>query len=176
MLIGEKVILRPIAFEDWEKTLQWRNDLEIKSSTLSHPFPITAEQEQEWYRDKLSSYDNRSIHFTIVTTEKGEAIGFIHLNSIDMINSNCHFGVVIGEKRDWGKGFGKEAVKLILNYAFSILNMNKVYCQVIKKHPSIKTYFDLGGIEEGSLKHHVFKNGNYEDVYILAWYPESLKL
>ena len=48
MLKGEKVILRPIRIEDREYTVKWRNDLFIKSSTMSHPFPVTDELEREW--------------------------------------------------------------------------------------------------------------------------------
>ena len=170
MLTGEKVILRPISFEDWEKTIHWRNDVLIKNSTMSHPFPITAEQEQEWYKRKLNSLDNSTIIFTIITVSNNKNIGFVHLNEINWVNRNCYFGIVIGDKDSWGKGYGKEAVRLILNYAFSSLNMNKVYCQVLANHPAINTYFDLGGKEEGKLRMHSFQKGNYEDVCILAWY------
>ena len=176
MLTGEKVILRPISFEDWEKTVKWRNDLEIKTSTMSHPFPITSEQEQEWYRGKLSSYDNRFLPFTIVSKENGEVLGFMNLNDIDWVNRNCFIGGAIGEQENFGKGYGKEAVKLLLDYAFGNLNLHKVYAYVLKNHPAIKTWYNLNAKLEGTLIEHSFQKGNYEDVCVVAWYPEKTEI
>ena len=173
MLKGELVTLRPIRFEDWEKTIQWRNDMLIKNSTMSHPFPITDEQEQQWYRKKLEGFDNSFIPFAIDENKKQENVGFIHLNNIDMVARNAFFGVVIGDKSNFGKGFGKEAVSLILKYGFNNLNLHKIYCYVLEKHPALKMYIALGGMQEGLLKDHHFNQGKYENVCVLAWYAKT---
>lgn len=67
MLKGEKVILRPIRIEDREYTVKWRNDLFIKSSTMSHPFPVTDELEREWYEQNATSRSNSYLPFTVVS-------------------------------------------------------------------------------------------------------------
>ncbi len=173
MLKGELVTLRPIRFEDWEKTIQWRNDKSIKFSTMSHPFPIMAEQEQEWYKGRLSTINNNEILFTIELNSSKEAIGYIHLTGIDWISRYAKFGVVIGDKKNLGKGFGKDALQLLLNYGFNTLNLNKVYCEVLANHPALSSYLSLGGQKEGHLKNHFYREGNYEDVLILAWYADK---
>ena len=175
MLTGKLVTLRPIKMEDWEKTLKWRNDLLIKTSTMSHPFPITQEQEQEWYNNKLNSFDNKYLYFAIIRHEDDELIGYIHLNSIDWISRNAYFGVVIGDQSNFGKGYGKEAVCLLLSYGFENLNLNKIYAYVLENHPAIKTYYDIGAKLEGTLKQHFFHKNKYENVSVLAWYQKNLK-
>lgn len=170
MLEGKLVVLRPIRFEDWEKTLLWRNDMLIKASTMSHPFPITADQEQAWYKEKLLSKANDFIPFSIIDKTNDELIGYMSLNTINWINRNCFWGAAIGEKENFGKGFGRDMCELILNYAFKTLNMRKVYAYVYANHPAMKTWLKLGAAIEGKLKGHYFNLGVYEDVNVLAWY------
>lgn len=170
MLIGEKVILRPIRFEDWEKTVKWRNDLFIKVNTMSHPFPITEEVEKKWYEELLVSKTNTFIPFTAILKSSGEPVGYFSLNNINYINRNAFFSAVIGERDLIGKGIGREAVDLLIKYGFNYLNLNKICCYVIAEHPAVITYKELGGVEEGLLKKHFFSESNYKDVLILSWF------
>lgn len=170
MLKGDLITLRPIRFEDWEKTINWRNDMLIKNSTMSHPFPITDEQERQWYRKKLDGYDNSFIPFAINENKSEEMVGYMNLISIDWVNRHCYVGGAIGSKDNFGKGYGREAVSLLLNYAFKSLNLNKVYAYVLEGHPAMKTWIGLGANSEGVLKEHYFYKGKYENVCLLAWY------
>jgi len=169
MLIGKDVIMRPIQFEDWEKTLIWRNDMFIKSSTMSHPFPITSEQEQTWYKEKISSKSNDYLPFSIINKANNELIGYMSLNAINWINRNCFIGGAIGEKANIGKGLGKEALELLIAYAFESLNLKKVYGYVLSDHPALKTWIKIGAVIEGTLIEHCFSGGAYRDVKIIAW-------
>ena len=64
--------------------------------------------------------------FTIVALEGDEPIGRCLLFNIDQVNRHAMLGIFIGEKRYWGQGFGQEAVALLLDYGFSLLNLNSV--------------------------------------------------
>jgi RimJ/RimL family protein N-acetyltransferase len=171
MLTGEKVILRPIRFEDWEKTVKWRNDLFIKVSTMSHPFPITIEMEKKWYEENLNNKNNTFLPFTVQEKENGNVLGYFSLNNINWISRNGFVSGAIGEKSNIGKGYGREAVTLLLDYAFNFLNLNKVCAYVVSDHPALKTWESLGARIEGKLHKHYFAKGNYLDVVILAWFP-----
>lgn len=171
MLKGEKVFLRLLQAADMDKTLQWRNDMFIKVSTMSHPFPITREQEAAWYDKILGQMDNSRIYFGICNIVSEELIGYIHLTKIDWINRYCYWGAAIGNLDNQGKGLGKEAVSLILSYAFDHLNLHKVYAHVLADHPALKTWMDTGASVEGTLKNHYWISGVYKDVQVLAWYP-----
>ena len=169
MLTGDKIILRPIEEKDIEKFFTWRNDLEIKNEALMHPFPVTKNSEKNWFENISSAKDNRLVIFSIVCKETNELIGFIKLIDINWIHRFCYFGIVIGDKSAQGKGYGKEATKLIINYAFNILNLKKILLEVVENNiQAIKIYKKLGFIEEGRLKRQVYLNGNWQDVLIMS--------
>jgi RimJ/RimL family protein N-acetyltransferase len=170
MLKGEKINLRPIKFEDWEKTYVWRNDLFIKSSTMSHPFPITTDMERKWYEENLTNKNNTFLPFTAIEKENEKVLGYFSLNNINWISRNGFVSGAIGEKTNVGKGLGKEAVALLLDYAFNYLNLHKICAYVLEGHPAMKTWLDLNAIIEGNLKEHAFINGVYKDVICLAWF------
>jgi RimJ/RimL family protein N-acetyltransferase len=81
----EKIILRPIRTEDREFTVRWRNDLFIKSSTMSHPFPVTEEMEKEWYEETAQA---RTTVISRLRCHKRlrKVIGFFSLNNINWIS------------------------------------------------------------------------------------------
>lgn len=86
-----------------------------------------------------------------------------------MIHSTCWLGVFIGEEEARGKGFGKEAVKLIIDYAFNTLNFRKVSLEVVNtnKH-AIEVYKNFGFRIEGNLKDHVLINGKYGNSILMS--------
>lgn len=174
MLTGEKVFLRPLKSSDIENTLIWRNDMFIKSSTMSHPFPITRQQEEKWYDSILSNYDNSKIYFGICDKTSGDMIGYMSLINIDWINRFCFVAGAVGSIGNIGKGYGKEAVQVINRYAFSNLNLHKVYAYVLSDHPALKTWYNTGAVNEGTLKSHFWTEDHYQDVNIIAWYADKL--
>jgi len=170
MLTGKKVILRPIQLDDWGKTLAWRNDLFLKSSTMAHPFPVTEEMEKAWYEEKLLKKDNSFLPFTVVTAGEGTVAGYFSLNNINWISGNGFVSGVIGERGNMGKGMGREAVELLLDYAFNHLKLHKICAYVRTDHPAMKTWIETGAVIEGTLREHFFSGGQYHDVNILAWF------
>lgn len=173
MLEGRNITLRPLKMSDWEKTIQWRNDIGIKEMAMMHPFPITEMIEKEWYENILKSINDKTIYFAVAKKDD-TPIGFIMLNKISYMHRNCALGIVIGEKEEQGKGFGKEAIELIRDYAFNTLNINKITVEVIgTNRNAISFYEKLGFIEEGRLRQHFFVEGKYHDVIILAKFREE---
>ena len=78
-------------------------------------------------------------------------------------------GIIIGETDEQGKGYGKEVMELIIDYAFNTLNLNKVIVEVVEYNKrALEVYKKLGFIEEGRLKKHYYADGEYFDVIILA--------
>jgi RimJ/RimL family protein N-acetyltransferase len=170
MLTGEKIILRPIRTEDWEHTVKWRNDMFIKSSTMSHPYPVTNELEKEWYEQNTRNKSNSFFPFTVVSKESGKVLGYFSLNSINWISRNGFVSGAIGETENMGKGLGREAVELLLRYAFDFLNLGKICAYVRTDHPAMKTWLETGAVQEGVLKNHFFADGKYYDVAFLSWF------
>jgi UDP-4-amino-4,6-dideoxy-N-acetyl-beta-L-altrosamine N-acetyltransferase len=168
MLKGEKVILRPLKLDDWHKTIIWRNDINIKKLAMMHPFPITEMNEIEWYEGLLKSKSDRTIYFA-VADKNDEPVGFIFLNNINRTNRNCYLGIVIGDTNNQGKGYGKDALITLLNYAFKNLNLKKVSVEVVETNiNAIKLYKTIGFKEEGNMKEQFFSDGNYYNVLIMS--------
>lgn len=174
MLIGNLVVLRPLRAEDLPLTLEWRNTMFVKTSTCSHPFPITREQEENWYQRILKSTDARRIYFMICEKQTMREIGYVFLDDLDWINRRCYWGATLGKEEFTGKGFGREAVMLIIDYAFRNLNMHKVLANVLSDNGALHTWVHTGAVIEGTLKEHVFNDGKYKDMNILAWYERAI--
>ena len=174
MLIGEKIILRPLKIEDLEKTHEWRNNLELIKLTQGIRFPKTLEMDRDWFNNALNDKSNRNIYFGIDEIETGEFIGIIQLNNIDYISRNANWGFMIGETKNQSKGIGTEFSILILNYTFNELNLIKITSYIVDNNKiSNKLFRKLGFIEEGVLKNHYFVNGEYKDIMIMSLFKDD---
>ena len=176
MLIGNKVILRPLKIEDLPNVNQWRNDLELIKLTQGIRFPKTKEMDEEWFYDVLRDKSNRNIYFGIDEKESGEFIGMISLNNIDYISGTSKWGFIIGDINYRGKGYSKEITKLFFDYAFNTLNLRKLWGYMIEGNEGAKKMHErLGSIYEGVLKKHIFYDGKFNDVYIVSIFHDSFK-
>lgn len=176
MIKGKKVKLRPLQIEDAKKTIMWRNDPVIKKMAMMHPFQVTEANEKEWYEQLLKDKNGKRMFFAILD-EKNEAIGFVSLNNINKNSRLCTLSIVIGDVASQGKGYGKDTMMTILNYAFTVLDLHKVSLEVIDINTkALQLYKDLGFTEEGRFKKHFFVEGNFHDVINLACFKETFSL
>jgi len=78
-------------------------------------------------------------------------------------------GIAIGDKSFWNKGCGTEAMGLLLRHGFDTLNLNRVFLRVHEPNKrAIRAYEKAGFIKEGCLRQAVFKNGSYQDMFIMS--------
>jgi len=169
MIDGKNICLRSLTKKDFDKTFKWHNDLELKNLTLSHPFPVTDVQEEEWYNSLLKDSSNKNVYFGIEDKSNKELVGIIFLSKINTIHQTCWLGVFLGEESARGKGFGKEAVSLIVDYAFTSLNLRKVSLEVVNTNKNaIIVYKKLGFDIEGKLKNYVWISNNFYDVLLMS--------
>lgn len=123
-LAGEKCYLSPCRLEDAERWAEWFNDLEVTIPLGDEAYtPTSLEGEQEAIRGILKN----NLHiFSIVDLETDQAIGRCMFFNVDAVNRTAMLGIVIGEKIRWAQGYGQEAVSLLLDYGFNLLNLNNV--------------------------------------------------
>lgn len=123
-LIGSKSYLAPCGQEIAEKWTEWDTDLEVAIPLGDEAYtPYTLEK----MRDILDDVSKQQSHvFSIVTLDADTLIGRCLLFNIDHVNQKAMLGIVIGEKDYWGKGYGQEAIKLLLDYGFNLLNLNSI--------------------------------------------------
>ena len=124
ILAGEKCYLSPCQPEDGERWAEWFNDLEVTIPLGDESYtPTSLEGELDTIKDILEN--NRHV-FSILDQKTDRAIGHCMFFNVDAVNRTAMLGIVIGEKDHWDQGFGQEAVNLLLDYGFNLLNLSNV--------------------------------------------------
>lgn len=168
MYTGEKVKLRAYKREDIQLAQQFLNDAETKRFlTPGIPYPIVLEQEYKWFEGMSSSEDRYS--FAIETLKDGKYIGGCGLNSVDWKNSVAVVGIFIGDKNYWGKGYGTDAMKVLIRFIFEQMNVNKIKLFVYSfNERAVKSYEKCGFVKEGVLRQEMYRDGKYHDEYVMG--------
>lgn len=161
---GSKVILRPLQLTDAARFVKWLNDPSVNKFLRVRR--IILPDEKKWIAQKKHSQTDRI--FAIDTTA-GVHIGSVGLHQIDVPNRRCNLGIMIGDRRYWDKGFGTEAISLLLDYGFRKLKMHRIELDVYAyNRRAIKVYRRLGFKREGKKREHNFWGGRFWDTYHMA--------
>jgi RimJ/RimL family protein N-acetyltransferase len=170
MLKGEKVVLRPVRRSDIEYFLRWFNDQEV-TRYLKMYLPMT-EMAEEKFIEELGTTGTVTRVILVIETSDGKnnkPIGNIALGNIHHKDHHAVFGIAIGEKDYWSKGYGTEAARLIIRYGFEQLNLHRINSSAISfNERSIKLHKRVGFTEEGRQREAYFKNGRYHDHVIFG--------
>jgi len=165
MLSGNKIRLRPFEKSDLEKCKQWINDPEI-ATAVKRVLPVSMYEHVNWYEKII--VDKARVTFALETIENNQYIGNLGIEHIDWISRKARFWIYL-DKAQWAKGYGTEAVALLLNYSFNSLNLNKIYLDVGSfNNRAIKVYETMGFATEGILREDFYMNGSYVDVLRMA--------
>jgi len=160
----KRLSLIPLEEEHTELIIKWRNDKDILFNFFSY-MPLTRAEHLHW----LNSKPHDRIDLMIQIKKTSDFIGVVNLSNIDHRNQHCEYGILIGEKSFWGKGYAREATECILDYAFDVLNMRKVYLYVQKENErAIKLYTSIGFEVEGDFREEFFKNGRFVNILKMA--------
>ncbi|WFA07788.1 GNAT family protein [Tissierella sp. Yu-01] len=168
-IIGDRIILRDYRKEDLPHMRKWVNDNEI-TQYLSNIFlyPHTLNQTESFLNDILEG-KNSYKGFVIAHKDTEEYIGQIDLIKLDWVNRVATMGIVIGAREHLSKGYGKEAIKMLQDFVFNTLNLNKLDLEVIATNErAIRCYKKCGFIEEGRLREVRYINGKYTDKMIMG--------
>ena len=167
MLKGEKVILRPVKRSDISHFLKWFNDPEV-IQYLNMYLPMTEMAEEKWIEDLATrGRAGTDAHFVIeaMDGDGNTPIGTIGLHGISPKDHGALFGIAIGEKDYWSKGYGTEATWLLLDYGFRQLNLHRIWSAAfVFNERSIKLHKRVGFREEGRQREAMFKNGDFHDI------------
>lgn len=134
---------------------------------LSHNFrEYTEEQELKWF--KFVQNSDNDVVFAIKDKNTNMYIGNCALHKIDWERKNCEMGIVIGEKNYWNKGYGSDAVKSIIKFAFNKLNLKSIKLDVYKyNRRAIRVYKKCGFKLIKTEKKNHFYNGKYWDTLLM---------
>ncbi|HEX9015031.1 MAG TPA: GNAT family protein [Chloroflexota bacterium] len=165
-IVGEKVALGPYRRDLLPTYTRWINDLEVTRTLSIHPGPYTAEQEEQWY-ERASRTEN-TVDFTIYERSTMRPIGNTGFHNVDFFHRSAEFGILIGEKDCWGKGYGTEATILVLRYGFQYLNLHSIMLHVhAYNERGIRAYRRAGFKEAGRLRECHALGGKMHDLLIM---------
>jgi len=162
ILKGKKTILRPIRLSDAQRFVDWFADPETNRFTTRQS--ITLKQEIKQIKEARQNKDE--LQFSI-DTKDGKHIGSLSFFPIKKDRGGS-FGIFIGDKDYWDKGYGSDAIKTILKYGFEKLHLhhirlagNGVFDYNLR---AIRAYEKLGFVKEGLLRERFFYDGKYRNI------------
>ena len=161
---GEKVYLRPAERGDIDDFLRWFNDAETMRY-LGMRSPIGRAAEERWFEGMLERHGKRDYHFVVCLLEDGRAIGTVGLHEVDLEAGSAAFGISIGEKAEWDKGYGTDALNAIADFGFGALRLERLWLDVYAQNLRARRSYEKAGFSaEGTMRHALFKGGEFSDV------------
>jgi RimJ/RimL family protein N-acetyltransferase len=176
MYEGSKVRIRAYRKEDIPIRLDFINDPEInKNLTPDIPYPMTLEEEEKWF-ERITAISD-TYKFAIETLEDKKLIGGCSINTVDWKNSVATIGIFIGSKDYRGKGYGIDAVELLISFVFMQMNINKIKLTVYSYNKAaIRCYERCGFKIEGVLRQEIYSDGQYFDKLVMGLLREEFLL
>ncbi|MGP0586651.1 GNAT family N-acetyltransferase [Paenibacillus timonensis] len=168
-LMGDRIILREYRKEDLQYMRVWCNDPEIVDNLSDvFLFPHTVNGTEQ-YLNSILEGNTQQKGFVIAHKDTEEYIGQIDLFKIDWKNRSTELGIVIGIKKYLGKGYGTEAIKVLQNFVFNRLNLNRLHLELHDfNQRAYRCYVKCGFKEEGRLREKNFVNGRYSDTIYMS--------
>jgi RimJ/RimL family protein N-acetyltransferase len=167
MIAGEKVRLRALEEEDAEDCWRWFNTWEMVRH-LESRYPISRPVEREIVERLTKPQANDKV-FAIEMIEGGLYLGNVGLHRISWEDRRATFGIFIGEKAYWGKGYGTDATRAIVRFAFDQMNLNRIDLQVLADNErGIRCYEKVGFVREGVQRQHRYREGRYVDMMMMS--------
>ena len=166
-IVGDRIYLRPLLdVEDADIFVSWLNDTEIRQY-LGVTSPMNRLREQEYL---ASLYKNeRNLGLGIMLKTNDELIGSVGLHDISLAHRHAEIGIFIGNKNCWSKGYGGEALKLMMGHGFDQLNLHRIFLKVMSFNTrAIRAYEKIGFKKEAVFREHVYTNGKYHDDYLMG--------
>lgn len=161
-LQGENIYLAMLERKDC-KTL-W-NDFEYDFDNPTEEFNIghSDEKADDWFDDIQKLQGSRNVRLGIFLND-GTVIGDVALQDIDRVNRKCSVGIGIAKIENRSKGYGREAVKLMLDYGFKYLGMERITANTLEINQGAQKVMErLGFTLEGRERKAVYLNGNKYD-------------
>jgi diamine N-acetyltransferase len=163
---GKRILLRAVRAEDYPRLTDFKNDVEFELlGGGDPPRPRTLAAVTEFF-DNLAK-DKSSVNFAIEVD--GVFIGDCGLSHFDQRAGTAELGIGIGDRDYLGKGYGREAVALLVDYGFQLLNLRKICLETLADNErAIRSYQAVGFVEEGRRRAQVWSDGRYADVVLMG--------
>lgn len=160
---GKNIILRAVSLKDAILLMNLINDSETEEMLGGSSFPVSLEEQEKWI---ISQQGRKDVLRCIVMRLDDEVgVGTVILTDIDRKNGVAQVHIKMDKNEGRGRGYGKDALNTIVNYAFDEMRLNCIYANVIEYNDSSRALFEKCDFKrEGILRSRVYKNGKYNDI------------
>lgn len=160
--LSEEYFVRALRESDLDGSyLSWFEDQEVCAYNSHGKFFKT----RDYFADYITSQNRESQVVWAICHHVDGHIGNISLQLISLVNRNADFGVLIGDKRHWGKGVALQAGMMMLSHGFFKLNLKRIYCQTAASNMSMQNLAKkLGMVEEGCRRSYFYLDGKWVDM------------
>jgi RimJ/RimL family protein N-acetyltransferase len=162
VVTGEQVVLRRHVPSNLRAFQRWYADPEVVRLTRYQDSPMRPEEIERFFAARALGSD--SLAMAIHRRDDDRLIGTCALSQLDADNGSALFHITIGEKESWGRGFGTEATRLMIDHAFSGLGLHRVALTVFSfNERAIRSYRSVGFIVEGRAREAIWREGRWWD-------------
>ena len=167
---GEKIRLRPPERADLPLFVQWLSNPEMREYvTIRY---ISQALEERWFENLLPNVSGAAperLHFVIETLEEAQPIGVIGLENINWRDRETEMGIIVGEPDFWGRGYGSDALRTVLEVGFRWYNLHRIFLRVVADNTrAVRSYEKCGFVHEGRQREAAFINGSYKDLLLMS--------
>lgn len=167
----KNIYLRLMTGEDTDNIIKWRNTDFVRCNFIYRE-PFTRQGHEAWTRDMINT--GKAIQFIICEKKTDRPLGSVYLRDINRLHNKAEYGIFIGEEDALCKGYGTQAARLMLTYAFEELALHKVMLRVLAENVRARRSYEKAGfVQEACLKEEVFLEGSYRDVILMAILKEE---
>lgn len=168
MIYGNRVRLRAIERADIPTFVRWFNDPEVRQYILMFA-PMSTTQEERWFESLQDRKDDFLFAIEAQVGDEWIHIGNAGLHRIDWKERLAVLGIALGEKDYWGKGYGTDATRAMLGFAFKTLNLHRVELEVFDFNSrAIRCYEKAGFRREGTRRESHFHDGHYCHAHLMS--------
>lgn len=165
---AERIYLRPAERADLPTFVRWFADGEVTRYLMIRA-PFSQAMEEKWFDQSIERQGKTDYHFVVCLLADGRPIGTVGLHKLDLENGSAEFGITIGEKGEWDKGYGTEALRAISDFGFGALRLERIELEVYAPNARARRSYEKAGfVEEGSLRRAHFLEGEHVDVVIMS--------
>jgi RimJ/RimL family protein N-acetyltransferase len=166
VITGKKIVLREYQAEDAEALLMGAHDPVIRRLTGTHA-TFTLEQTQRYIANYAEAEDRAG--FVIAKPETLEPLGEVVILEIDKENRNAHIRITLFTVDDLNKGYGGEAMRLMVDYGFRALNLHRIGLDVFSfNERAVHVYEKIGFKREGVERDSLFYDGEFHDTILMG--------
>lgn len=165
---SRRIFLRPAERSDLDAFVRWFADGETTRYLMARS-PFSMAMEEKWFEGMVERQGKTDYHFVICLLADGRAIGTTGLHRINLENGEAEFGIVIGEKEEWNKGYGAETLEAIADFGFGALRLERIDLEVYAPNRAAQRSYEKAGFTlEGTLREAHFLEGHHVDVQIMS--------